>query len=130
MRELSSRAELVPRIVTLQRLQGPGAPAVIAFILVFMTVSALVTQVLGVHGLFGAFLAGVVMPRARELHDYLAVRLAYFSGVFLLPLFFAFSGLRMQINLLGDPGRRHWGSGCWRWTARLGAAWCRRGSPA
>lgn len=94
---------LLARFLTTERLQGRTALVMIASILVVMTASALATQVIGIHALFGAFLAGVVMPRNKEFHDYLAVRLENFSTVFLLPLFFAFSGLRTQVNLLSDP---------------------------
>ncbi len=83
-----------------------GAPGkgVIAAVLVFLFTSALVTDVIGIHGLFGAFLAGVVMPARGPFRDALRVRLEHFSSVFLLPLFFAFTGLRTHISLLGDPG--------------------------
>jgi Kef-type K+ transport system membrane component KefB len=57
---------------------------------------------MGIHALFGAFLAGVVMPRNKAFHEYLTLRLENFATVFLLPLFFAFSGLRTQVNLLND----------------------------
>ncbi len=93
---------LLLRFLTLQRMQGRHALAMIASILVCMTASALITQAIGIHALFGAFLAGVVMPRDKDFQNYLAVRLENFSMVFLLPLFFAFSGLRTQVNLLND----------------------------
>jgi Kef-type K+ transport system membrane component KefB len=79
----------------------PGKTAV-AVILVFLFASALATELIGIHALFGAFLAGVVMPRAPRLRVYLGERLEYFSSVFLLPLFFAFTGLRTQVGLLDD----------------------------
>ena len=94
---------LLERWLPLGRLlQGRQALSVIAAVLIFMTASALATQAMGIHALFGAFLAGVVMPRNQEFHDYLRLRLENFSTVFLLPLFFAFSGLRTQVNLLND----------------------------
>jgi Kef-type K+ transport system membrane component KefB len=76
---------------------------VIAWTLIFLTASALATQVTGIHALFGAFLAGVVMPRKAQFIDSITVRLENFSSAFLLPLFFAFSGIRTQIGLLNDP---------------------------
>ena len=91
------------RLLTMDRTQGGKGPGVIATVLVFMTASALATQAMGIHALFGAFLAGVVMPRNRTFHEYLTLRLENFATVFLLPLFFAFSGLRTQVNLLTDP---------------------------
>jgi Kef-type K+ transport system membrane component KefB len=81
---------------------GTLTNGMIAAALIFMTASALATQVIGIHALFGAFLAGVVMPQKKEFREFLTVRLENFSSVFLLPLFFAFSGLRTQIGLLND----------------------------
>src|SRR5262249_16863000 len=72
---------------------APGK-GVMAGVLVFLFGSALITDVIGIHALFGAFLAGVVMPAHGQLRDSLKVRLQHFSSVFLLPLFFAFTGLR------------------------------------
>jgi Kef-type K+ transport system membrane component KefB len=79
----------------------PGRGTIAAALLI-MTISALATEVIGIHALFGAFLAGVVMPRKKEFLDYLIVRLENFSSLFLLPLFFAFSGLRTHVGLLSD----------------------------
>jgi len=79
---------------------GTPGKGVIAAVLVFTFFSALTTEVIGIHALFGAFLAGVVMPANPEFRDYLKVRLENFSSVFLLPLFFAFTGLRTQIGLI------------------------------
>lgn len=67
--------------------------------LTMVFVSALITEYIGIHALFGAFLAGVVMPSRPELRSFLTERLGSFTSV-LLPLFFAFTGLRTQINLL------------------------------
>jgi len=80
---------------------SPGKGA-LAGILIFLFTSALVTDLIGIHALFGSFLAGVVMPPQGQFRDSLKVRLEHFSSVFLLPLFFAFTGLRTQIGLLND----------------------------
>ena len=76
--------------------------AMLAAIFCFVFASALCTEVIGIHALFGAFLAGVCMPSDVGLREFLRVRLESFSSVFLLPLFFAFTGLRTQVGLLGD----------------------------
>jgi Kef-type K+ transport system membrane component KefB len=76
---------------------------VIASVLTFVFASALVTDVIGIHALFGSFLAGVVMPPRAEFRQFLKVRLEHFSSAFLLPLFFAFTGLRTQVGLLDEP---------------------------
>jgi Kef-type K+ transport system membrane component KefB len=74
----------------------------VAGILAFVLACALLTQVIGIHALFGAFLAGVVMPSTSGLRVLLKEKLETFSAAALLPLFFAFTGLRMQISLLND----------------------------
>ena len=54
------------------------------------------------HALFGAFLAGVAIPSLRNLQSFLKERLETLTSAFLLPLFFAFSGLRTRLDLLND----------------------------
>jgi Kef-type K+ transport system membrane component KefB len=81
---------------------GVPGNGVMAGVIVFIFASALTTDLIGIHALFGAFLAGVVMPSRGGLREFLRVRLEHFSSVFLLPLFFAFTGLRTQIGLLNE----------------------------
>ncbi|HEX5757627.1 MAG TPA: cation:proton antiporter [Thermoanaerobaculia bacterium] len=80
---------------------GRGA-GLLAGVLVFVVAAALSTELIGIHALFGAFLAGVAMPEDAALRQFLRERMETFSSVFLLPLFFAFTGLRTQIGLLDD----------------------------
>ena len=75
----------------------------IALVLGVLLLSALATEVIGIHALFGAFLAGVVMPADATFRRLLRERLETISSVLLMPLFFAFTGLRTQIGLLSDP---------------------------
>jgi Kef-type K+ transport system membrane component KefB len=82
-----------------ENIPGKGA---MAAVLVLVFCSALFTDLIGIHALFGAFLAGVVMPAHGAFREALRVRLEHFSSIFLLPLFFAFTGLRTQIGLLSD----------------------------
>ena len=81
---------------------GEPGRATLTAVLIFMTASALATEAMGIHALFGAFLAGVVMPRRNGFREYVLLRLGNFSSLFLLPLFFAFSGLRTRVGLLND----------------------------
>ena len=81
---------------------GRTSKGTIAIVLLIIFTSALFTELIGIHALFGAFLAGVVMPSHEGLRNYLRERLEPFSSGFLLPLFFAFTGLRTQIGLLDD----------------------------
>ena len=77
-------------------------PGLVAMILAFVFASALVTEIIGIHALFGAFLAGVIMPPGASFRSMLKSKLETLSLVVFLPLFFAFTGLRMQITLLND----------------------------
>ena len=63
---------------------------------------AVATDVIGVHSLFGAFVAGATLPAGDAVRANLRDRLEGFSAVLLLPLFFAFTGLRTQIALVDD----------------------------
>ncbi len=74
----------------------------VAGILAFVLASALFTEMIGIHALFGAFLAGVVMPSFPGFRLLLKDKLEAVVSSALLPLFFAFTGLRMQITLLND----------------------------
>jgi Kef-type K+ transport system membrane component KefB len=65
--------------------------------------SALVTEIIGIHALFGAFLAGATLPASAAVRARLRDRLESFSSILLLPLFFAFTGLRTQVGLISDP---------------------------
>jgi len=91
---------LLARFLAAARPEALTSRGFIALVLIFLTGSALATHLMGIHALFGAFLGGVVMPRKQEFLNLLIVRLESFSFIFLLPLFFAFSGLRTQIGLL------------------------------
>jgi len=87
------RRHLWDRELTHDRLAG---------ILVFALLSALTTEWLGIHALFGAFLAGAVLPKETALIQALTEKLEDVTVVFLLPLFFAFTGLRTSIGLVSS----------------------------
>jgi len=74
----------------------------IPVILAFVFVCALITETIGIHALFGAFVAGVVMPPSTEFRIFLKDKLEAFGSYALLPLFFAFTGLRTQIGLMSE----------------------------
>jgi Kef-type K+ transport system membrane component KefB len=68
--------------------------------MIFLLVSVWITEALGIHALFGAFLAGIVMPKGGKLEAGLRGRLESITLVLLLALFFAYSGLRTSVGLL------------------------------
>jgi Kef-type K+ transport system membrane component KefB len=75
---------------------------VLATVVCVVVAAALCTEVIGIHALFGSFLAGAIMPEVHNFRHKIALRVEKFSTVLLLPLFFAFTGLRTQIGLLND----------------------------
>jgi Kef-type K+ transport system membrane component KefB len=69
--------------------------------ILFLSVSAAVAEAIGVHAVFGGFLAGAVVPLSEEQRRETRERLLP-VGQLLLPLFFASSGLRTDFRLLLD----------------------------
>ena len=74
----------------------------LASALAFALASAWITETIGIHALFGGFLAGLVMPSDRRIQTFFEEKIEVFSSTFLLPLFFVFTGLRTKITLLND----------------------------
>lgn len=85
--------------------QGLGTTA-IAGVLLLLMISAGIAEVIGIHALFGAFLFGAILPREDGLDKQLAEKMESVAVVLLMPLFFAFSGLRTRIGLVS--GVEHW----------------------
>lgn len=67
--------------------------------IVFLLASSWATEWLGIHALFGAFLAGAVMPKGEGLGEGVREKLRL-PVALLIPLFFVYSGLRTNIGLI------------------------------
>lgn len=74
----------------------------IAIAIFVLLTSALLSEIIGIHALFGAFIAGAVLPGSQELRHNLTDRLEGVSVSLLLPIFFVLTGLRTKINVLSD----------------------------
>jgi Kef-type K+ transport system membrane component KefB len=72
----------------------------IAALLVCMLASCWATEWLGIHALFGAFFAGVMMPKDNGFAEDVRKKLRPLVVVLLIPLFFALTGLRTSIGLI------------------------------
>ena len=81
-------------------LEGKPDQGVLALVLVGLLVSTLCTELIGIHAIFGAFLFGAVIPHDSGLARDLIRKLEDFVSVFLLPAFFALTGMRTQIGLV------------------------------
>jgi Kef-type K+ transport system membrane component KefB len=84
-----------------QKKNNRGIPFIAIAIFVMLS-SALASEVIGIHALFGAFIAGAVLPRSKTLRDNLTQRLEDVSVSLLLPVFFALTGLRTNIGSFSD----------------------------
>jgi Kef-type K+ transport system membrane component KefB/nucleotide-binding universal stress UspA family protein len=94
---------LLRRIAKHYERTGRLTQFLVAVIYMAVVISALITEVIGIHLIFGAFLLGAVMPKNAGLTRELAEKTEDFVLVFLLPVFFAYSGLRTEIGLLNRP---------------------------
>lgn len=77
--------------------------SVVAIFFLTLLISSYATEVIGIHALFGAFMAGAIMPDNMRFRNVFIEKVEDVSQVMLLPLFFVFTGLRTQIGLLDDP---------------------------
>ncbi len=89
-----------------------GAPNItqvlLAVFLVFILFCAFVTERLGVHALFGAFLAGMCIPRLHHWHRQLERTIHPLVSVLLLPVFFAVTGIHTEFRDLGGQNVFWW----------------------
>jgi len=91
------------RVAAYHEENGRLGSTLLAAIFVGLLLSSLATDQIGIHAIFGAFLFGAVMPHRAEFVEELTGKLLDFTLLFLLPLFFAYSGLRTELGLLDDP---------------------------
>jgi Kef-type K+ transport system membrane component KefB len=95
-----------PALRWLIRKWGDRLPAQdsVAIAAALVLLSALATEAIGVHAIFGAFLLGAVVPHDSQLARTVKQGLGELVTVLLLPAFFAFTGMRTQIGLLDGAG--------------------------
>lgn len=76
---------------------------VVAIFFLTLIISSYATEIIGIHALFGAFMAGAIMPDSSKFRNIFIEKVEDVSVILLLPLFFVFTGLRTQIGLINDP---------------------------
>lgn len=91
------------RIAESQKGKGFINKALVAVFFLVLIISSYATEVIGIHALFGAFMAGAIMPENVKFRNLFIEKVEDVALVLLLPLFFVFTGLRTQIGLLNDP---------------------------
>jgi Kef-type K+ transport system membrane component KefB len=92
---------IVKPAVNLWASRGYGEGYELISSLLIMTGSAWLTARIGIHTLFGAFFAGIIMPRRNQLKKIRAISSGSVISAVLLPLFFAYSGLRTNCLTIG-----------------------------
>jgi Kef-type K+ transport system membrane component KefB len=93
---------LLGRVVQRVERFGVRSGAVVAIVLPLLLVAS-ASEMIGIHALFGAFLFGVLLPRSDVVSEVITDRLETVASSVLLPLFFAYSGLRTQLALVDQP---------------------------
>lgn len=91
------------RVGELKNSRSSLSKSVVAIFLVMLIISSYATEVIGIHALFGAFMAGAVMPENTKFRNIFIEKVEDVSVILLLPLFFVFTGLRTEIGLINDP---------------------------
>lgn len=72
----------------------------LALVLVAVLLSAVTTEAIGIHAIFGAFLLGAIIPHDSIIATHVTDRLQDIVRVMFLPAFFAVTGLRTEIGLV------------------------------
>jgi Kef-type K+ transport system membrane component KefB len=76
---------------------------VVAIFFLTLIISSYLTEIIGIHALFGAFMTGVIMPDITKFRNLFIEKVEDVSVILLLPLFFVYTGLRTEIGLINDP---------------------------
>ncbi|CCG53677.1 Probable Na+/H+ antiporter [Flavobacterium indicum GPTSA100-9 = DSM 17447] len=91
------------RVGDLHQTKEKISKPIVAIFFLTLIISAYMTEVIGIHALFGAFMAGAIMPENISFRNIFIEKIEDVALVLLLPLFFVFTGLRTEIGLLNDP---------------------------
>jgi Kef-type K+ transport system membrane component KefB len=91
---------LIARAVRAQELRKSVSQTATAIVVVGLLLSTLATEAAGIHGIFGAFMLGALIPHDSRLARELTHKLEDLVVVLFLPAFFAFTGMRTQVGLV------------------------------
>jgi Kef-type K+ transport system membrane component KefB len=83
-------------------------PVAVSGTFLAVLLASLTTEAIGIHAVFGAFLLGAVIPHDSRIAREFALKLRDLVTILLLPAFFAFTGMRTQIDLMSG-----WNSWLW-----------------
>lgn len=78
----------------------------VGVVLMILLISVMTTQTIGIHPLFGAFLAGAILPNDILLRSKFVHGIEKVGTLIFLPIFFVYTGIRMHVSLI--KGREEW----------------------
>lgn len=139
---------LIARLIRRYAADGRPQGALLAALLIGTFASAYITDLLGVHAVFGAFAFGACLPRDDRLLAALIERIEYVAVLVLMPIFFALAGLRTTPDafvgaslgalllilgvaivgkMVGGAAGARWGGQPWRVSLAVGSLMNSRG---
>jgi Kef-type K+ transport system membrane component KefB len=77
-------------------------PVLMALAVVVLLLSAYVTNALGIHPVFGAFMMGIILPRRTAFIEQVQ-SINQVNTLLFLPIYFVYNGLRTHIGLINSP---------------------------
>jgi len=80
----------------------------VAIVVAGLLLSALITERIGIHAIFGAFIFGVIMPKRAGMTHALTDKIEDFTLIVLLPIFFTVTGLQTDLFTLNSLALVGW----------------------
>ncbi len=99
---LTGGKRLLARLGTMAEREGGINSTLLAIVLILFSLSAWFTDTIGIHAVFGGFILGIAMPRGIVTEE-ITKKLEPFTVIFLLPMFFTFSGLNTRLAVILEP---------------------------
>jgi Kef-type K+ transport system membrane component KefB len=99
---LTGGRRLLARLGDIAEREGGVNSTLLAIVLILFCFGAWFTDVIGIHAVFGGFILGIAMPRGTLTRE-VTRKLEPFTVIFLLPMFFTFSGLNTSLRVMLEP---------------------------
>lgn len=91
------------RIVDSAKSETSLNKTLVVIIFLVLLISSFITETIGIHALFGAFLAGTIIPENPHFRKMFIEKIEDIALVLFLPIFFVISGLKTNIGLINNP---------------------------
>ncbi|KAG2008708.1 potassium:hydrogen antiporter [Coprinopsis cinerea AmutBmut pab1-1] len=82
--------------------QGSPTPFMMTVTLMVVFVSAFFTDIIGVHAIFGGFMAGLIIPHENGFAISLVEKIEDLISILFIPIYFTLSGLKTNLGLLNS----------------------------